>query len=183
MIRPNRARATAGAILVCLTITGACVAADPVHSFECDTPAGHFGYWSQSLNSGPVEISGTVTVNEVRDDKKWSPLASVVLEGGSDGKTRAGLHLYSVAKVKDMYFVEMMKPDGKEALGIGGMIPRTKDPIPFKLVLDALGKLTVNIGGAEGTSDLGAFQPRSVSLNCSTGDFEFKNVTVRESTH
>ena len=64
-------------------------------------------------------------------------------------------------------------------MGLGGMIPRTQDPIPFSVALDAGGKLIVKIAGAETTTDVGAFQPQGLSLSCSTGDFEFKNVTIR----
>jgi hypothetical protein len=174
-----RVRVLASVVIGSLAASGASFAEEPVHSFACDTPPGHFSDWTQSLSPGPVEITGTLTVNELRTDKKWSPVAGVMLDGGADGRTSFGVRLLANLKVKDMYFIEMHKPDGSEAMGLAGMIPRTQDPIPFSVALDAGGKLVVRIAGAEATTDVGAFQPRGLSLSCSTGDFVFKNVTIR----
>jgi len=174
-----RVRVLASLMVGSLAASGACLADEPVHSFECDTPPGHYSYWTQSLSPGPIEITGTVTVNELRADKKWSPLASVMLDGGADRKTSIGVRLSAILKVTDMYFIEMRKPDGREPLGLGGMIPRTQDPIPFSVALDA-GKLVVKIAGSEASADVGDFTPQTLRLNCSTGDFEFKNVVIRK---
>jgi len=179
MIDALRVRVLAGLAFCSLAVSGACFAEEPVHSFECDTPPGHYSHWTQSLSPGPVEITGTVTVIELRADKKWSPLASIVLNGGTDGKTSVSLRLSAILKVNDMFFVEMRSPNGPERIGLGGMIPRTQDPIPFSVALDAGGKLVVKIAGSEASTDVGAFQLQGLTLNCSTGDFEFKDVTIR----
>ncbi len=180
MIDAMRVRVLASLVIGSLATSGASFAEEPVHSFACDTPPGHFSNWTQSLSPGPVEITGTLTVNELRTDKKWSPVAGVMLEGGADGQTSVGLRLLAILKVTDMYFIEMRKPDGREAMGLGGMIPRTQDPIPFSVSLDAGGKLVVRIAGEEASTDVGAFQLRGLALSCSTGDFEFKSVTIRK---
>jgi len=133
--------------------------------------------FSVPTTSPPGTFSGTVI--ELRADKKWSPLASIVLNGGTDGKTSVSLRLSAILKVNDMFFVEMRSPNGPERIGLGGMIPRTQDPIPFSVALDAGGKLVVKIAGSEASTDVGAFQLQGLTLNCSTGDFEFKDVTIR----
>ena len=174
------ARRLAGALICSLGAPLAASAAEPVHEFDCDTPPGHYSYWTQSLSSGAVEVSGAVTVNELRKHKKWVPVASVMFRG-ADGKSNAGVSLSALLKVNDMYFVRMKTPAGDTDMGLGGVIPRTKDPIPFKVTFDATGKLTVSIAGAEATAELGTFRPQILSLSCSTGDFRFTNVVVQDS--
>lgn len=179
MMTPIRFRVLAGFSCL-LAVCGMASAAEPTHSFECDTPGGHFSKWNRSVSSSAIEVSGTLKVNELREDKKWSPGATVLLAGGANGNTSIGLRLFALLKVKDMFFLEMLKPGGHQDLGIGGMIPRTTEPIPFSLVLDATGKLTVKIAGTDTSVDVGAFNPKSLSLGCSTGDFEFAGITIRE---
>lgn len=169
-----------------LTLAAACAlaaaatsrAAEPVlQNYECDTPAGHFGYWNRTVTSAPISISGKLTVNEVRKDAKWTPMVLVALQGGADGKARFGIDLFTVPKVPDMYFLEIVKPDGKEKLGLG-FIPSTKDPIPFSIKLDASGQLHVGMAGLEASTSVGDFKPSSIEFSCSTGDFEFKGFVI-----
>ena len=93
MIDSMRVRVLASLVIGSLAASGASFAEEPVHSFACDTPPGHFSDWTQSLSPGPVEITGTLTVNELRTDTKWSPVAGVMLDGGADGRTSFGVRL------------------------------------------------------------------------------------------
>jgi hypothetical protein len=68
---------------------------------------------------------------------------------------------------------------GSEKIGLG-IIPRTKDPIPFTLRIDSTGLLKATVAGNEASTNLGDFKPDSMQLSCSTGDFEFTDVTVNE---
>jgi len=157
-----------------------CAADEVRHDFECDTPAGHFSYWKRSVSSGEIEISGNVTVNDLLKDKKWSPTANVsVFRRKNERNEQFGLRLYAVMKTPDLIFVELLKVGGREAVGLG-MIPRTKDPLPFTLRLDATGLMKVSLAGAESSTNLGAFKPDVIELSCSTGDFEFTDVVVTE---
>jgi hypothetical protein len=158
-----------------------CAAADEVrHDFECDTPAGHFSYWKRSVSGSEIEISGKVTVNELRKDKKWSPAANVfVARRGDDRTSQYGLRLYAIMKTPDLVFLELLKVGGRDMIGLGP-IPRTDKPVPFSLKLDAAGTLTVTVAGSEASTNVGTFKPNSVELSCSTGDFEFTNVVVTE---
>lgn len=177
MIESLRGSLPAGALL-CL-VTSRLFAAQPVHSFECDTLPGHYSYWTQSLSTGAVEVTGTITVNELRKDKKWMPLANVMLRAG-DGSINAGVSLSAMIKFPEAYLVKMSTPTGETRLGLAGVIARPKGAIPFKVVLDASGKLSVSIAGEKASAELGSFKPDTVALNCSTGDFEFKAVVVKE---
>jgi hypothetical protein len=158
----------------------ACAADESRHAFECDTPAGHFSYWKRSVSSAVLEVSGKVRVNGLLKDKKWSPGANVfVVQRGKDTTAQFGLRLYVVMKTPDMLFLELLKIGGREAIGLG-LVPRTSDPVPFTLLLDATGLLKVSLAGMEGSTNLGAFKPDSIELSCSTGDFEFTDVVVTE---
>ena len=149
----------------------------PRHAFECDTPAGHFAYWKRSLSATDIEVAGKVTVNELLKDKKWSPVTNIVMVAGN---VRYGLHLYGVMKTPDLLFAEMLKVGGHDSLGLDGVIPRTKDAIPFALRLSPDGTLKVTLAGSEAKTSLGSFKPDLLEISCSTGDFEFTDVTVTE---
>ena len=162
-----------------LAIAGTSGATDaPRQNFECDTLAGHFSYWNRTVSAATIDVAGTLTVNELRKDKKWTPTALVVLEG-ADGKARFGIHLYTIPKITDMYFIEIVKTDGNEKLGLG-LVPSTKDPLPFALHLDGNGQLRVSLAGFDATTPVGNFKPSSVQFSCSTGDFEFKDFVIQE---
>jgi hypothetical protein len=158
-----------------------CAAADnPRHAFECDTPAGHFSYWNRSVSSREIEITGKVTVNETLKDKKWSPAVAMLFRGGKDQSAPFGLRIFAIVKTPDMLFTELLKVGGRDPIGLGGVLPRTRNPIPFKLKLDATGLLKVEVAGIEASTQLGDFKPESFELSCSTGDYEFTDVTVTE---
>lgn len=163
-----------------LAMAGTSGASDaPRQNFECDTPAGHFSYWNRTLSDATIDVAGELAVNELRKDGKWSPTALVILQG-PEGKVRFGIRLYNVAKVSEMYFIEFVKPSGNEKLGLG-MVPGTKDPIPFALHLDSAGQLRVSLAGFDASTSVGDFRPSSIEFSCSTGDFEFRNFTIQES--
>jgi hypothetical protein len=123
-----------------------------------------------------IEITGRVTVNDMLKDKKWSPLASVML---SSGDNRYGIRFFGVMKTPELVFLELLKVGGRDPIGLG-LIPRTRDPVPFTLRLDASGLLKVTVAGSEASTQLAEFRPESLELSCSTGDFEFTEITVEE---
>jgi len=167
-------------LLGLLLMSSGAIAGDGVrHTFECDTPAGHFSYWKRSVSSGEIEITGKVTVNSLLKDKKWSPLASVVFLGGTEKRAQFGLRLYSTTKTPDALFPELLKVGGRDAIGMG-VLPRNKNPVPFSLRLDTTGLLKVTVSGSEASTNLGTFKPDAIELSCSTGDFEFTDVQVTE---
>lgn len=156
-------------------------AAEPRHTFECDTPAGHFSYWKRTVSSAELEVSGKIRVKEILKDKKWSSVAFVSLRSRKSPSGDYGLRLYSVANSPGELFLELLKVGGHQAIGVGP-IPVTKKPIPFTLSLDADGLLKVTIAGSDTSTPLGAFKPETFELSCSTGDYEFSDVVVTEKT-
>jgi hypothetical protein len=48
------------------------------------------------------------------------------------------------------------------------------------LRLDAKGLLTAAVAGSEASTQLVDFKPASFEINCSTGEFDFTDVIVRE---
>jgi len=162
------------------SLSGAALASEPArHSYECDTPAGHFSYWRRTLAGKSIDVEGKLTVNELRKDGKWSPTAFVVLQGGSDDKTRFGIRLYTVPKAPDSFFLEIVKPGGNEKLGLG-LVPSTQEPISFELHLDDAGQFRVVFAGFQSSAAVGDFRPTSIQFSCSTGDFEFKDFAISE---
>jgi hypothetical protein len=169
---------------VAWTLLGAafavCAAADePRHAFECDTPAGHFSYWKRTVSATAIEVSGKIKVNEMLKDKKWSSVAFVSLRSEKSPAGDYGLRLYGIAKTPEHFFLELMKVGGRDPIGLG-LIPATKDPIPFTLSLDSSGLLKLTLAGSEASTQLGAFKPETFEISCSTGDYEFSDVVINE---
>jgi len=163
-----------------LLVSAGAFAGDEVrYAFECDTPATHFSYWRRSVSSTAIEISGKVALGVLREDKKWIPVASVILRKGRDRNGRFGIRFYVSAKTPDKVSLELLKVGGHDAIGAGS-IPMTKKPIPFSLRLDASGLLTATVAGAETSTMLGPFKPENLELSCSTAEFNFSDVTVTE---
>ena len=157
-----------------------CAAADdPRHDFECDAPAGHFSYWTRSVSSGAIEISGKVVLNEVREDKKWTTVANVLLRHGKDRAGRFGIRFYTDKQTSNLLYIELSKIGGRAPIGTGST-RHSKKPIAFTLRLDTTGLLTAAVAGSEASTQLVNFKPDSFEINCSTGDFEFTDVTVSE---
>jgi hypothetical protein len=162
-----------------LALVGNGSAAEPPRqNFECDTLGGHFSYWNRTIAASKIDITGTLTVNELCKDGKWIPTALAVIQA-ADEKTFFGVHLVSLPKAKELYFVEIVKTGGNEKLGLG-FLPATKDPLPFAIHLDGAGQVTVSLGGLEGSAPVGDFKPAKIQLSCSTGDFEFKDFVIQE---
>jgi len=154
---------------------------EPRHAFECDTPAGHFSYWKRTVSAGAIDVSGKIRVNEMLKDKKWSSTAYVSLESEKSVKGRFGFRIFGIAKTPEFFFLELQKVGGREAIGIG-RIAATKEPIPFTMSLDAAGFLKVTVAGADASAQLGAFKPETFELSCSTGDYEFTDVIITETS-
>jgi len=153
-------------------------AAEPARqNFECDTPSGHFSYWNRTTSATKIDITGTLTVNELRKDGKWIPTALAILKA-ADEKTFFGVHLVSFPKARDLYVVELVKAGGNEKLGLG-VIPATSEPLPFAIHLDA-GQVMVSLAGLDASVPVGDFKPASIQLSCSTGDFRFKDFVIEE---
>jgi hypothetical protein len=171
----NRKALVAAGLLAIAEIVGA---AEPVRqTFECDTLPGHFSFWNRTVTSAPIGITGRLIVNELRKDKKWSPVAQVVLLGGEDGKARFALHLTSFSKTPEFFFLNLDTPSGKTKLGLG-IIPSTEKTVDFSMRLDAGGQLEVSLAGNKTSVAVGAFKPAKLELSCSTGDFEFSDFVI-----
>lgn len=165
----------------CLALSLASIAAaeNPTMQFACDTPAGHYSSWSQSISAHGLEIEGKLKVNELRKDKKWIPAAHIIVRAGQEDKSAYGISIFALAKQPDVLFTQIVGDGDPEPIGpLGGMLPRTSEPIAFKLKLDATGALTVNVGGGESTARIGAIKASTLELNCSTVDIEFIDVRL-----
>jgi hypothetical protein len=153
-------------------------AAEPSYDFECDTPAGHYSYWSRTISHGTATISGTITVNEKRADPRWNPTITAMfyLESGKSG---FGLQIFMDGIAKDVFFLRITQPGSTKETPFG-TIPSDTKSIPFTVSLDQHGMLQVSVAGQSGSEKIEGFRPKLIQLSCSTGDIEFKNVTVSE---
>jgi hypothetical protein len=162
-----------------LAIAAAAAAGEPTYTYECDAPAGHYSSWSMSTQAPALVITGTLRLNEMVADKKWSTVATVLIHGGADGKTRFGFRAYDADRLRKSLHLELLKPGGHLDFGDDSMKAGRK-PVKFRLELTAGGTLRANVGGAEQSTELGAFTPTSIELGCSTGDFSFGDIRVGE---
>jgi hypothetical protein len=152
-------------------------AAEPVHEFECDTPAGHFSYWSQTLKPGKVEVAGSLEISEKREHERWNPTVAALLV--ADPKGSFGLQVYSLKSQKDVWFLRITKPASQDeepfARSPGDA---TSSPISLDVAKD--GTLAVTAAGKTARTTVKGFTPSKIRFSCSTGDFLFKDVTIRK---
>ena len=166
-------------LAVCALLPSAAQADGRAYAFACDTPAGHFSSWSVTTQAPALVITGTLRLNEMIPDKKWSTVATVFIRGGADGKSVYGFHAYDVDRQQKTLQLELLKPGGHEDFGDDSM-KKGQKPVKFRLELTATGTLRANVGGAEKSAELGAFTPTKIELGCSTGDFSFADVRIEE---
>jgi hypothetical protein len=162
-----------------LLLASRAFADDRSFAYECDTGAGHYSSWSMTTQAPALVVTGTLRVNEMLADKKWTTVANVFIRGGADGKTTYGFHAYDVDREQKTLHLELLKPGGHEDFGNDSM-KRGQKPVKFRLELTATGTLRANVGGAEKSTELGSFVPKKIELGCSTGDFSFTDIRVEE---
>lgn len=162
-----------------LAATSAARADERTYAFECDAPGGHYSRFSLTTQAPALVITGTLRLNEMVEDKKWSTVAQVVIRGGQDGKSVYGFHAYDADRQRKSLHLELFKPGGHEDFGDDAIWKRGK-AVKFRLELSATGALRANVGGAEKATELGSFAPKKIELGCSTGDFSFSDVRVEE---
>jgi len=158
-----------------LVIGGIARAADPIHEFECDTPAGHFSHWSQTLEPGKVTVTGTISINEKREHERWNPVASALLIGNPSGTL--GLQVYTLKTQKDVLLLRITEPETRDPAPFA-MLPGDTTNIAFSLTLGKDGTLAVTAAGKTASTTIKGFKPRKFQLSCSTGDFLFSEVAI-----
>ena len=131
-----------------LAVNGLALAAEPVFEFECDTPAGHYSHWSQTLDSGKLTVEGTVTIHEKREHDRWNPVASALFIGNPSGGF--GLQIYTLKAQQDVLLLRITEPQTRDETPFAMLAGDTKS-IPFSLTLGKDGRLdfvTVVLGDA-----------------------------------
>ena len=162
----------------CLLVTsGLARTAEPVFEFECDTPAGHFSHWSQTLEPGKVTVKGTVTISEKREHERWNPAAAALFIGNPSGTF--GLQIYTLKTRKDVLLLRITKPGTRDEEPFA-MIAGDTTSVPFSLTLGKDGRLEVTAAGKTATTTVKGYEPRGFQLSCSTGDFLFHEVVIRK---
>jgi hypothetical protein len=155
------------------------LADDRTFSYECDTPGGHYSSWSMTTQAPALVVTGTLRLNEMIADKRWTTVVNVYIRGGDDGKTTYGFRAYDVDRQQKSLHLELLKPGGHEDIG-GDPMRKGQKPVKFRLELSATGTLRATVGGAEKSTELGSFKPQKIELGCSTGDVSFADVRIEE---
>jgi hypothetical protein len=166
-------------LLPLILISGSALAGEPpVHQFECDTPPGHYSYWTRSLSSGDISVEGTIAVNELRADKRWHPTVLISFSSNSPGE-RIGLQIYTLGSGSDELHLRVLLP-GKDNEELFATISRTEKLVPFTVSLSSSGTLKVTAAGHEHSAEVKGFTAEKLQLSCSTGDFEFQQIRVTD---
>jgi hypothetical protein len=161
-----------------LAAGSAALADERVFSFECDTPPGHYSSWTVTTKSPAITLTGTLRINEIRQEKKRVGVVNVYFKGGVDGKSAFGFRAYDADRNGSL-FLKLLKPGGHDDFA-GKPLKAGNKKIPFRLELSAAGTLRARVGDEERSTELGAFVPRTIDLGCSTGDFSFGDLRIVE---
>jgi len=161
-----------------LAAGSAALAEERVFTFECDTPPGHYSSWTATTKATALTLTGTLRINEIRQEKKRVGVVNVYFKGGPDGKSAFGFRAYDADRNESL-FIKLMKPGGHDDFA-GKPLKAGSKKIPFRLELTSSGTLRATVGDEERSTELGAFVPRTIDLGCSTGDFSFGDLRIVE---
>jgi hypothetical protein len=164
--------------VVALAAGSAALADDRTYAYECDAPQAHHSSWTATTKATAITITGTLRINEIRQDKKYAGVVYVYVKGGDDAKTQYGFRGYDADDNQSLFW-KILKPGGHEDIGKKPLKAGSKR-IPFRLELTTTGTLRAKVGEGENSVELGTFTPKSISLGCSTGDFSFADVRIVE---
>lgn len=161
-----------------LVLPLAAFAADaPRYAFSCDAPSGNYSDWRRTVSTRRIEIAGKVRVDELYEHKKWRPVANVFLRRSSDHATVYGIRFFADGHKAKTLSIEVLKVGGRDEIGT---IAKSSKWAPFTLTLQPDGTLAATAGEAKATLNVGEFKPETFELACSTGSFEFADVTIQE---
>jgi len=145
--------------------------------FECDTPGGHFSYWSRKMQTPTARIEGEIKIKDLRRTEKWLPVANIFLLDASD-KTVAGIGLTQDPQASQhFYIVARIPPNGGKKL-IGGF-DVSEASIPLALGYDG-SELQIEVGSQSWRIDFKSSIAEKIQLSCSSGDFRFQNMVITE---
>jgi hypothetical protein len=162
-----------------LLLLSACAALSPrqpeTYYFDCDVPEGRFSEWNRTVKGREVQVSGTLELIEPRRDPGWSPVANVYISGKD--QSYAGLRLVvdqdsqGLARV---LLVTSTGPTGEVLISH----PWQGESIPWSLTLTPSGELSARALDSTRSVHVRPFEPESVHLGCSTGQFKYRDVSV-----
>ena len=151
----------------------------PEYYFDCDAAAAHKSSWERTVSAQPFVLTGTVALLEARDDPKWLPTISIRVLGQND---TPGVGLIVARQLAEPHTFNVVLLDDitpKERVSVGE-INDFSTPVPFRVEVSKLGDVTLSIGPLIATTRITQFPLKRISLACSTGEFRFARVTVRE---
>lgn len=170
-------KARCGLFALSLVSLAAFAADAPRYSFACDAAAGDYLDWKRTVSTRRIEIAGRLLVSDLYEHKKWKPAGGVFLRRRSDHAVAFGIRFFAESHAAKTLTIELLKVGGRDEIGT---IARSSKWVPFTLTLQPDGQLTATAGDAKGSINVGEFKPETFELGCSSGTFEFANVTVQE---
>ncbi len=141
-------------------------------TFGCDTAAGRFSAFKETVRAEGLILRGTITPNEFRKDKRWAPSGWVRI-GDDDTHVRIRL-LADDGAAKEADILVSTVSDGKTREGTIGSV-KIGQSVSFSIsVLEN----SVRVAAGGKSTEVALTLPKEVelSLACSTGDFVFEGV-------
>jgi len=152
------------------------------YSFDCDVPAGHYSAWTRSIDASSLQVSGKLQLLEVREDPKWAPGANIELVN-AQGSDAVGFQLAVFKRNPGQISAFLHHQQSAEPRVLIATPDWNGNIISFDLALSKAGVVTATLNGMSQAIPLGTFRPNSVRFTCSTGQFNFSEVTIASESH
>jgi hypothetical protein len=142
-------------------------------SYDCAAGGGQFTQLTRESAGGKPAVSGQVQVKQLRSDDKLLPTATVRV---STKKDFVALQLTPIAPDSQSVLIRVRNGTGahEEFEELGTLT--LNEPLAFRIDL-LKGEVRVTAGNQSVTVQQLMRGDRTVALTCSTGAFEFKNLT------
>lgn len=144
-------------------------------SFDCDVPGGRYDQYKRLIVANKISMAATVTVNQIRSDPTWDPVANVLLNlPNSKGGVGARFLVNTRSKLVGI-FLRFPGQKNEFSLPVGNV--KMKTVIPIQIEIDE-SRSTVAIGTSrhEGPGHGGA--EISLSLSCSSIDAHIHDISI-----
>lgn len=161
-----------------LIAAAACALATPAgaktFSYDCDTTADRASEIATAIAPGGV-VSGRVSPRVIAPGRTHLSIATIWING--EGGSAVGFKLYAGARdATDSVIVSMITLPGGQGDETVIRTLKIKEAVRFRLALGKDGLVSLELDDWKGSAKLAAGASPTVSLGCSTGEFQFEDV-------
>ena len=147
--------------------------------YDCDTPGSHFSEFARDVSESNLEVGGTIQLIEERPLRNSNPVANVFFSN-EPRKAAIALRFIAYPEKKKVISIIVWSDERPAESATLAEIPKTGEAISFAMKLEN-NQLNVVIAGQSFSMPVKPTKIQQISLSCSSGQFKFRNIDIKES--